>query len=81
MDCTCMSNMGRTKKTSKSKSKCLICKGQCSPFSADMCRARATCAKKQCSEFVQCSECEYSEVNLRDYSSLFASISSHANTE
>ena len=35
-----------------SKFKCLICKGQCSPFSADMCCARAVCAKKQCSEFV-----------------------------
>ena len=34
------------------KSKCLICKGQCSPSSADMCHARAVCAKKQCSEFV-----------------------------
>ena len=36
----------------KSKSKCLICKGQYSPSSADMCCARAMCAKKQCSEFV-----------------------------
>ena len=35
-----------------SKFKYLICKGQCSPFSADMCCARAVCAKKHCSEFV-----------------------------
>ena len=37
------------------KSKCcLICKGQCSPCSADMymCCAHAVCAKKQCGEFV-----------------------------
>ena len=28
-----------------SKSKCLICKGQYSPFSVDMCCVRAMCAK------------------------------------
>ena len=38
--------------SAESKSKCLICKGQCYPFSADRCCARSVCAKKQRSEFV-----------------------------
>ena len=47
-----MQQLSNTKCNPKSKSKCLICKEQYSPSSADMCCARAMCAKKQCSEFV-----------------------------
>ena len=38
--------------SAESKSKCLICKGQCCPSSADRCCARFVCAKKQRGEFV-----------------------------